>query len=121
MEITSAEQQPFAISSMFDRMYHPARGRRGGEAGKNGRMYLESGHEMRPKGRQPVPAGDRLVMEMPGGGGYGNPFSRDPQAVRDDVRNELVTREAALREYGVAIADDGSVDEAATRAARAAD
>ena len=119
MEITSAEGAPFAISSMFDRIKHPARGRRGGAAGRTGRMYTDAGTELRGKGRQPVPAGERLVMEMPGGGGYGHPFERDPERVRDDVRNELVSPEAAARDYGVVLAPDGSVDRAATEARRA--
>ena len=119
MEITSAEGAPFAISSMFDRIKHPARGRRGGAAGRTGRMYTNAGTELRGKGRQPVPAGERLVMEMPGGGGYGHPFERDPERVRDDVRNELVSPEAAARDYGVVLAADGSVDRAATEVRRA--
>ena len=120
MEITSAEGAPFAISSMFDRITYPARGRRGGAAGRTGRMYTDAGTQLRGKGRQPVPAGERLVMEMPGGGGYGDPFERDPDRVRDDVRNELVSPEAAARDYGVVLGVDGSVDLSATEARRAA-
>ena len=120
MEISSAEEAPFAISSMFDRVVYPARGRRGGQAGRTGRMYTDAGTELRGKGRQPVPAGERLFMEMPGGGGYGDPFERDPEQVREDVRNELVSRDAAARDYGVVIAADGRVDPEATRARRAA-
>ena len=120
MEISSAESAPFAISSMFDRITYPARGRRGGAAGRTGRMYTDAGTELRGKGRQPVPAGERLVMEMPGGGGYGDPFERDPERVRDDVRNELVSAEAAARDYGVVLSADGSVDRSATEARRAA-
>ena len=119
MEITSAEGAPFAISSMFDRITYPARGRQGGAAGRTGRMYTDAGTELRGKGRQPVPAGERLVMEMPGGGGYGDPFERDPERVRDDVRNELVSAEAAARDYGVVLAADGSVDRSATEVRRA--
>ena len=120
MEITSAEGAPFAISSMFDRITYPARGRQGGAAGRTGRMYTDAGTELRGKGRQPIPAGERLVMEMPGGGGYGDPFERDSERVRDDVRNELVSAEAAARDYGVVLAADGSVDRSATEARRAA-
>ena len=120
MEITSAEGAPFAISSMFDRITYPARGRQGGAAGRTGRMYTDAGTQLRGKGRQPVPAGERLVMEMPGGGGYGDPFEREPDRVRDDVRNELVSPEAAARDYGVVLGVDGSVDLPATEARRAA-
>jgi N-methylhydantoinase B len=55
-----------------------------------------------------VPAGDRLVLEMPGGGGLGDPLARDPQAVAADVRNGLVSETAARTIYGVEIAADGT-------------
>ena len=67
-----------------------------------------------------MPGGDRLIMEMPGGGGFGSPFARDPERVREDVLNELVSREAAERDYGVVLTDDGAVDEQATRRRRSA-
>jgi N-methylhydantoinase B len=114
MEITNGEGATFVMSSMFDRVTYPARGRSGGGNGLQGRVRLASGAELQAKGRQQVPAGDRLIMEMPGGGGYGNPFARDVERVRDDVRNELVSREAAERDYGVVLTADGTVDEQAT-------
>ena len=55
---------------------------------------------------------------MPGGGGYGDAAARDPAKVQKDVRNELVSREAAERDYKVVINDDLSVDEVATAAIR---
>jgi N-methylhydantoinase B len=60
----------------------------------------------------------------PGGGGWGDPLSRDPEQVLRDVRDEIVTQTAAERDYGVVISGDvgrpGSlaIDEAATRARR---
>jgi N-methylhydantoinase B len=115
MEIENREGAPFAISSMFDRVQHPARGRRRGAAGACGRMYLQpDGTDLKAKGRQLVPAGARLVMAMPGGGGYGVAFERDPEAVRADVVDGLVSREAARREYGVVLGDDLALDHAAT-------
>jgi len=47
-------------------------------------------------------------------GGFGNPFERDAERARADVLNELVSREAAERDYGVVLTADGSVDEKAT-------
>lgn len=47
--------------------------------------------------------GQRLRLETPGGGGYGPPKERDPQAVAADVRLGYVGREAAARDYGVAV------------------
>jgi N-methylhydantoinase B len=50
-----------------------------------------------------IPAGDRVVIEMPEGGGYGNPAERDIERIREAVRSELVSREAAERDYGIAV------------------
>ena len=54
-----------------------------------------------------------------GGGGWGDPFERDVERVLSDVRAGFVSAAAARRDYGVAI-EDGRVDQAATRALRAA-
>ena len=119
MEIASAEQTPFSISSMFDRITYPPRGPEGGQSGATGRYYLRSGNALRAKGRQIVPAGDRVVMEMPGGGGYGDPFKLDPENVAHDVAEGLVSAQSAAKDYGVVLNADGDVDNAATTAARA--
>jgi N-methylhydantoinase B/oxoprolinase/acetone carboxylase alpha subunit len=58
-------------------------------------------------------------MEIPGGGGAGNPFRRNPQRVQQDVANGLVSVEAALRDYGVVIdPQTGQADLAATQEQR---
>ena len=64
--------------------------------------------------------GNRIRIESPGGGGYGPAVERDPELVAEDVRLGFVSRENAGAQYGVVIADDGSVDPAATQAARSA-
>jgi N-methylhydantoinase B len=60
-----------------------------------------------------VNAGDTITAMLPGAGGYGDPYLRDPEAVLRDVRYDFVTADGARRDYGVAIAD-GVVDEDAT-------
>lgn len=50
----------------------------------------------------PHAAGEAFEYLYGGGAGYGDPFERDPQAVLDDVLDELVSIEAARRDYGVA-------------------
>jgi N-methylhydantoinase B len=65
-------------------------------------------------------AGDRVVMQSAGGGGFGDPLARDPEAVREDVRAGVVSRERARDGYGVVLAAGGEVDRAATTARRAA-
>ena len=71
IEIEHAQGAPFAVFALFDRIEHPARGRAGGGDGAPGRVSLASGRTLRGKGKQIVPAGDRLLLELPGGGGLG--------------------------------------------------
>ena len=73
---------------------------------------------LRHKGFQVIPTEDRLIVQMPGGGGYGDPKARDPERVADDVRNGLVTTEAARADYAVVVAPDGTLDRTATDALR---
>lgn len=118
MEISSREAAPFGIFASFERVHHPARGRDGGGPGANGRVRLASGAELRHKGFQTIPAGDRLIVEMPGGGGIGEAGTRDAARVAADVRAGLVTRDAAERDYGVVLDDALDVDEDGTVTAR---
>ncbi|MET4700022.1 N-methylhydantoinase B [Constrictibacter sp. MBR-5] len=120
MVIGSREAAPFAIFASFERVNHPARGRAGGKPGTSGRLSLGSGTVLKPKGRQTVPTGERLIVEMPGGGGIGDAFAREPERVAADVRKGYVTAEAAVRDYGVAVGADMLPDEAETRRLRAA-
>jgi N-methylhydantoinase B len=66
----------------------------------------------------PLDAGDVVSVRSPGGGGYGPPTDRDPNRVASDVRDELLTREAARSIYCVALTDDLAVDEQETRRLR---
>jgi N-methylhydantoinase B len=71
--------------------------------------------------RRTVPAGTTALMLTAGGGGWGDPLDRDPDAVRLDVLEELVSARAAREQYGVVL-DPATlaVDAAATAALRAA-
>jgi N-methylhydantoinase B len=67
-----------------------------------------------------VERGSTLTLSMSGGGGYGDPFEREPELVLRDVENGYVSRDAAAGEHGVVLTADGAaVDEPATRARRA--
>ena len=67
----------------------------------------------------PVQAGDKLVFSTAGGGGLGDALDRDTETVATEVRRGLITEEAAKEEYGVVLAEDGTVDETATESRRA--
>ncbi len=72
------------MNAIFDRVGNAPRGRDGGEDGAPGVVMLKSGAMLRPKGYQVIPAGDRLVLMLPGGGGMGDPAGRDPAAAARD-------------------------------------
>ena len=62
--------------------------------------------------------GDTLILTGPCGGGYGNPYERDPQKVLSDVLDNYITRETAERDYGVVITDSFQIDEQKTEQLR---
>ena len=119
MEVAHRHGAAFSISALFDRIDHPARGREGGLSGASGNLLLKSGQRLKGKGRQVVPPGETLVMEMPGGGGYGDPSTRPADAVAEDLINGFVSPESAARDYAVASTPEGKVDPARTHALRA--
>lgn len=99
-------------------------GARGGRDGapnrvrvhRDGEIY-EPPHLSKDQGIQ-VRAGDRVEVSTPGGGGYGDPFRRAPALVARDVRRGYYTTGQARDLFGVALADDGTPDAAATDALR---
>ncbi len=115
IEIGLSEDAPFVMSAgTCDRVIFPARGRDGGESGAIGRFGLSSGTVFKGKKKHTVPAGERLLLELPGGGGYGSAASRPPEQVAEDVRFGLVSPEAARRDYRVVVSGTGVVDAPAT-------
>jgi N-methylhydantoinase B len=65
----------------------------------------------------PAP-GDVVAINTPGGGGFGDPYEREPAKVLKDVAEELLTIDMARRDYGVVITPDLKVDEKATASLR---
>ena len=120
IEVANREPASFALYAAFQRMAYPARGLDGGDPGAAGRFGLKSGDPLGSRGKQIIPAGDRLLVEIPGGGGLGNPIEREPEAVLQDVVRGLVSGDMAREIYKVAITEDFTIDQAATRALRQA-
>ena len=119
IELGGADGTPIAMLCNFERIANPARGRDGGGKGAPGRVTLVSGKPIGPKGRQSVPGGDLIRLELPGGGGFGDPAARDPEQVALDVADGLISRETARGDYRVALSPDGALDRAQTAALRA--
>ena len=86
---------------MFDRLRHPARGRRGGMNGAPTTIAQDDGTLMQGKGKQFVPHGRKVVMEFPGGAGYGALGDRDPAAIRRDLALGYITQAGARSLYGM--------------------
>jgi N-methylhydantoinase B len=103
--------KPWSMSGMYDRLKFPAQGLRGGGAGAAGSYRLSDGRQANPKELLFHPPTTRIETALPGGGGYGDPFERDPGAVLDDVVNGYVSLAAAASEYGVAIVSTRRPDE----------
>jgi N-methylhydantoinase B len=118
MEVVSLDGAPFAISANYDRVQFPPRGRDGGLDGVAGVLRLGSGESLRGKGQQTIPKGAALFIEMPGGGGLGDPRKRDPRRVLEDVKRGLVSPQSAATRYGVVVGDDLAIDWTATQARR---
>ncbi len=111
IEVESTEAQPFTLFLSVERMKYPAQGVANGQHGARGHIALTSGRILPGKGEFEVPAGDRLIFQTPGGGGYGHPYLRDFAAVARDVKQGLVSASAAQATYGVVVDEQGRVDE----------
>lgn len=97
---------------------YPVFGRQGGLPGRGDHLSL-NGKVLPYYGSIKLNAGDTVRLVVPGGGGYGDPFERDVELVRDDVIAGLVSADAARADYGVVIeGPEHRIDHAATAALR---
>ena len=113
---------PWTLSAMYDRTRFPAPVMLGGGDGEAGSVGTASGKQLHPKRQQLIPAGERVILKLPGGGGYGDPLERDPELVRRDTEDGLISLAHAREAYGVVlIAEEAcfSVEEEATERLRA--
>lgn len=73
--------------------------RQGGGAGGKRVVTLSKGTRITDKGIYTIPAGERVILQTPGGGGFGNPTQRDRDAVAQDLSDGLISSEAAATHY----------------------
>lgn len=121
---------PMMIAYSFEGHENPARGVRGGATGSPSDGWKVdregNGVEVPMATAMMIEAGERVGSRTGGGGGYGDPLTRDPEAVAEDVREGWVSRARATEVYGVILREVTGrgrlgtlvVDEAATRAER---
>ena len=110
-------------------MKYPMPGICGGKAGAPNRMVIRYGSDdpfvvAHTADWVPIAPGQRILYDYGGGGGWGDPLDREPQAVLDDVLDEYVSVEGAERDYGVVLSGSLealtlAVDDAATKRRRA--
>ncbi|PVA07938.1 hydantoinase B/oxoprolinase family protein [Thalassorhabdomicrobium marinisediminis] len=110
MEVGARAGHEFDIQAMFDRVDHPAKGRRDGAAGAPTTIAQDDGTPMRGKGKQFVPHGRRVMMAFPGGGGYGAPQDRPRDLVKRDLLHGYISAETAAQVYGLAEAEIAEVE-----------
>jgi N-methylhydantoinase B len=101
---------PVECITFGDGSENPPHGLLGGTMGIGGGQYVEHADGTRTfissMGYFGIAMGERHVGVSTGGGGYGNPVDRPVEDVRQDVRDEFVTREQAREVFGVVV-DDG--------------
>ncbi|RJE82695.1 hydantoinase B/oxoprolinase family protein [Paracoccus onubensis] len=113
IELGAREGHEFDFQAMFDRVDHPARGRRGGGSGAPMTIAQDDGTAMRGKGKQFVPHGRKVMMGLPGGAGYGAPAERAPELIRRDLALGYITADFAREHYGLS---DRDIEEVISKA-----
>jgi len=106
-EIGYRGQGPWSISAMIDRTLFAAQGLEGGQPGASSEFFMDADQPLKPKTVIWFDPATRVHLNPPGGGGYGDPRTRDPERVLDDVVNGYVSIEGAARDYGVVVRYQG--------------
>ena len=101
IEMSSSLDQDFMVFLSVERILNPARGRMGGQDGAAGRIRIgQNGNDLPGKGEIRVKAGETLVFETPGGGGFGRPRDRAESDIKRDIDGGFVSAKAARALYG---------------------
>ncbi|MEQ6250298.1 hydantoinase B/oxoprolinase family protein [Sulfitobacter sp. HNIBRBA3233] len=89
----------FMSAAAFERLTTGPEGRMGGQRGANGKVSLSDGTRVTDKGMYRIPAGEYVILQTPGGGGFGSPAARDANALQRDLTDGLVSEDAARTLY----------------------
>ena len=106
----SCRTGPFSVSAMIDRTKFAAQGLLGGGAGALAEFKTDQ-QNLQPKRVLRLDANTHVQFAPPGGGGYGDPFMRDPQRVLEDVIDGYVSIESAKQDYGVVVLYLGTLEQ----------
>jgi len=110
-EFTRRGEGRWSVSSIADRTAYAAPGLLGGQAGATGEVTLGDGTRLNAKALKDLRNGEVVHINLPGGGGYGDPMRRDAEKVRWDVIEGYITPEEAEKNYGVAVRYNGKPGE----------
>lgn len=100
IEVGSRIGESLSLSAAaFERLTSGPAGRQGGGKGTEGRVSISDGTVINDKGIYEIPAGERLILQTPGGGGFGDPANRDRAAVERDLSHGLITADEAKTIY----------------------
>jgi N-methylhydantoinase B len=102
-EMGCRTQDQWTISAMIDRTRHPPQGILGGQPGAHGELLLDGEPGAQPKALLTLQPDQRVQLNLPGGGGFGDPLERDPQMVLADVIEGYISITGASRDYGVVV------------------
>lgn len=106
IEIASATDADFLAFLSVERVTFAAAGRHGGGAGANGRIRVgHDGPDLGSKGTIRVPADRPLILETPGGGGFGPAAQRDASRVARDLTEGLISEDTARTHYAAQLKD----------------
>jgi len=106
-EFTRRGEGRWSVSSIADRTVYAAPGLLGGQSGAAGEVSLNDGTRLNAKALKDLEQGEIVHVNLPGGGGYGDPLKRDVEKVLWDVVENYITAEEAERRYGVAVRYNG--------------
>ena len=101
----------WSVSSIADRTQYPAPGLLGGQSGATGAVSLGNGTQLHAKALIDLNSADVVHVNLPGGGGYGDPMKRDVEKVLWDVIEGYISPEEAEKKYGVAVNYIGKSDD----------
>jgi N-methylhydantoinase B len=101
---------PWSVSAMIDRTQFAGQGLEGGKPGALGEFLADGEKRLPPKTVIWFEPNMQVNLNLPGGGGYGEPFERDPERVLEDVINGYITLAAAQNDYGIAVRYLGGAD-----------
>ena len=111
--IRNVSRAPVVASVIGGRFHEGAPGLEGGARGGTGFIAVNDDAPLGKSSQVMLAHGDRIRMRFPGGGGFGDPRQRAPEAVLADVRRGFVSLERAREDYGVALRPGGREIDAA--------